>query len=81
MFKLYYYLFGNWNKKLIKIKEGDFEVNKEECAKHLDDIINKRLDSLDEDIKYAVEVLMGIYAEKTLITRLKFLKEDILDLE
>ncbi len=56
-------------------------MNKEECAKHLDDIINKRLDSLDEDIKYAVEVLMGIYAEKNLITRLKFLKEDMLDLE
>lgn len=74
-------MFYNSDEKLIKIKEGNFNVNKEECAKHLDDIINKRLDSLDEDIKYAVEVLMGIYAEKNLITRLKFLKEDMLDLE
>lgn len=56
-------------------------MSKKEYAKHLDNIINKRLDSLDEDIKYAMEVLMGIYAEKALIARLKFLKEDMLDLE
>ncbi len=54
---------------------------KKENTERIERIIDRKTESLDDDIKFAVGILMDIYAEKRVITCLKLLEEEELDLE
>ena len=52
-----------------------------EYAKYLDDIIEKKFDLLEDEIKGGISALLDIYAETRFITYLKLMKENSLDIE
>lgn len=46
---------------------------------HIENIMDNKLELLEDEIKHAVGVLMEIYAEKRFITYLKLMKEGALE--